>query len=131
MQNGGTIYERTEVTEIEERDDGIYVHTANGTIKARKSVVIGVHHASFKLLPAQSDHHPFYTYVCTTAPLEVDLTELLPSDHPVYDTQFQIDYYRGVSKNRLLLVVKAREVAGALKNLSIPIRRINKGFPAT
>lgn len=103
LQNGGTIYERTEVTEIEERDDGIYVHTANGTIKARKSVVIGVHHASFKLLPQHNQTTiPFYTYVCTTAPLEVDLTELLPSDHPVYDTQFQIDYYRGVSKNRLL-----------------------------
>ena len=27
---------------------------------------------------------------------------MLPTDLPVYDTQFQIDYYRGVSKNRLL-----------------------------
>src|SRR5690606_26713610 len=42
------------------------------------------------------------TYVCTTAPLEVNLKELLPTDAPVYDTQFQIDYYRGVSQNRIL-----------------------------
>lgn len=103
IQNGGTIYERTEVIEISEQADGIYVRTANGTIKARKSVVIGVHHASFKLLQEKSQTTiPFYTYVSTTAPLEVDLKEILPQDHPVYDTQFQIDYYRGVSQNRLL-----------------------------
>lgn len=103
IQNGGTIYERTEVIEISEQTDGIYVHTANGIIKARKSVVIGIHHASFKLLQEKSQTTiPLYTYVSTTAPLEVDLTELLPKDHAVYDTQFQIDYYRGVSQNRLL-----------------------------
>ncbi|WP_343598480.1 FAD-dependent oxidoreductase [Acinetobacter sp.] len=103
IQNGGTIYERTEVVEISEQADGIYVSTRHGTIKARKSVVIAVHHASFKLLQEKSQTTiPFYTYVSTTAPLEVDLKEILPQDHPVYDTQFQIDYYRGVSQNRLL-----------------------------
>ena len=102
-QNGGKIYEQTEVLSVEERDDGVYVTTTQGVIKARKSVVMGVHHASFKLLKQNNQTTiPFYTYVCTTAPLEVDLKELLPTDAPVYDTQFQIDYYRGVSKNRLL-----------------------------
>lgn len=102
-KNGGKIYEQTEVLSVEEREDGIYVTTSGGVIKARKSVVMGVHHASFKLLKEHNQTTiPFYTYVCTTAPLEVDLKELLPSDAPVYDTQFQIDYYRGVSKNRLL-----------------------------
>ena len=102
-QNGGTIYEQTEVQSIQERADGIYVTTAQGVIKARKSVVMGVHHASFKLLEERNQTTiPFYTYVCTTAPLALDLKELLPTDLPVYDTQFQIDYYRGVSKNRLL-----------------------------
>ncbi|WOE31032.1 MULTISPECIES: FAD-dependent oxidoreductase [unclassified Acinetobacter] len=102
-QQGGKIYEQTEVIRIDERDDAIYVHTAHGVIKARQSVVIAVHHGSFKLLETQQQTTiPFYTYVCTTAPLEVDLKQLLPTDAPVYDTQFQIDYYRGVSKNRLL-----------------------------
>lgn len=102
-KNGGKVYEQTEVTVVEEREDGIYVTTTSGVIKARKSVVMGVHHASFKLLQKNNQTTiPFYTYVCTTAPLEVDLKELLPTDAPVYDTQFQIDYYRGVSQNRLL-----------------------------
>lgn len=102
-KNGGKVYEQTEVTVVEEREDGIYVTTTSSVIKARKSVVMGVHHASFKLLQKNNQTTiPFYTYVCTTAPLEVDLKELLPTDAPVYDTQFQIDYYRGVSQNRLL-----------------------------
>lgn len=102
-KNGGKVYEQTEVTVVEEREDGVYVTTSSGVIKARKSVVMGVHHASFKLLQKNNQTTiPFYTYVCTTAPLEVDLKELLPTDAPVYDTQFQIDYYRGVSQNRLL-----------------------------
>lgn len=102
-QNAGKIYEQTEVLSVEEREDGIYVSTATGMIKARKSVVICVHHASFKLLKRNAQTTiPFYTYVCTTAPLEVELESLLPTDAPVYDTQFQIDYYRGVSQNRLL-----------------------------
>jgi hypothetical protein len=88
---------------VEEREDGIYVLTSGGMIKARKSAVIGVHHAAFKLLQEHNQTTiPFYTYVCTTAPLEMDLNEILSSDAPVYDTQFQIDYYRGVSQNRLL-----------------------------
>ncbi len=102
-QHAGRVFEQTEVTKIEEKNDGIYVSTQTGVIKAKKSVVLGVHHASFQLL--QEDNQttiPFYTYVCTTAPLSVDLKEILPQDTPVYDTQFQIDYYRGVSQNRLL-----------------------------
>lgn len=102
-QNGGQVFEQTEVVSVEEREDGIYVTTISGVIKARKSVVMGVHHASFKLLQKNNQTTiPFYTYVCTTAPLEVNLKELLPTDAPVYDTQFQIDYYRGVSQNRIL-----------------------------
>ncbi|WP_130803704.1 NAD(P)/FAD-dependent oxidoreductase [Acinetobacter ihumii] len=102
-QQGGQVYEHTEVISMQEREDGIYVETTNGCIKARKSVVLAVHHASFKLLQEKNQTTiPFYTYVCTTAPLEIEINELLPHDHPVYDTQFQIDYYRGVSKNRLL-----------------------------
>jgi len=102
-KNGGIVYEQTEVIAIEEAEDGVYVRTATGTVKARKSVVMAVHHASFKLLPQKKQTTlPFYTYVSTTAPLELDIHELLPEEHPVYDTQFQIDYYRPVTQNRLL-----------------------------
>ncbi|MEB3767042.1 FAD-dependent oxidoreductase [Acinetobacter sp. MD2] len=102
-QNGGQVFEQTEVIELKTQADGIYVKTAQGVIKARKSVVLAVHHASFKLL--ESHNHttiPLFTYVCTTSPLEIDLKELIPADYAVYDTQFALDFYRGVSKNRLL-----------------------------
>ena len=34
-QNGGSVYEQTEVISIEEKEDGIYVHTANAVVKAK------------------------------------------------------------------------------------------------
>ncbi|MDQ8951698.1 FAD-binding oxidoreductase [Acinetobacter rudis] len=102
-KNNGKVYEQTEVQSIEEKADGLYVKTGNAIIKARKSVILAVHHASFKLLPENKKTTiPFYTYVGTTAPLELEVSKLLPFGHPVYDTQFQIDYYRPVTKNRLL-----------------------------
>lgn len=102
-KNGGQVFEQTEVIELKTQADGVYVHTTHGVIKARKSVVLAVHHASFKLL--ESHNHttiPLFTYVCTTATLEIDLKEIIPSGYAVYDTQFALDFYRGVPKNRLL-----------------------------
>ncbi len=81
-------------------------------------MVLAVHHASFKLLSQQNNTTiPFYTYVATTAPLELDTKELLPFGHPVYDTQFQIDYYRPVFNNRLFLVAKALAHVGGQRKL--------------
>lgn len=103
LQNKGTVYENTEVTSIKEEPDCTVVETVNGTVKARKAVVVAVHHNSFQLLSEKADTTiPFYTYVGVTKPLDIDLDALLPTGYPVYDTQLQIDYYRGVSKNRLL-----------------------------
>lgn len=103
LKNGGKIYEQTGVERIEEKEDGIYVHTLTGVIKATKSVVIAVHHSSFKLLDENKQTTiPFYTYVATTKPLNISIKEILPYESPVYDTQLQIDYYRPVKQNRLL-----------------------------
>lgn len=128
---GGAVYEQTEVIGIEEKPDGIYVRTANAVIKARKSVVLAVHHASFKLLPDNKQTTiPFYTYVSTTAPLEVDVKTLLPFEHPVYDTQFQIDYYRPVSNNRLLFGGQGTGTCWtAEKTLNYLTHRIQTVFP--
>lgn len=130
-QNGGSVYEQTEVISIEEKADGIYVHTANAVVKAKKSVVLAVHHASFKLLSEQNNTTiPFYTYVATTAPLELDTKELLPFGHPVYDTQFQIDYYRPVFNNRLLFGGQGTGTCwGPEKTLNYLEHRIHTVFP--
>ncbi len=103
LQYGGTVHEDTEVLEIAQGPQGAQAVTANGLITARKALVLAVHHTSFRFL--SHDKHttvPFYTYVGVTAPLDIDTAELLPSDMAVYDTQFQIDYYRAVPRNRLL-----------------------------
>ncbi|SDB81811.1 NAD(P)/FAD-dependent oxidoreductase [Acinetobacter boissieri] len=103
LHNGGTVYENTAVTSISEQSDCTIVETAHGTIKARQAVVMAVHHASFELLEEKPNTTiPFFTYVGVTKPLDINLGEILPKSYPVYDTQLQIDYYRGVSKNRLL-----------------------------
>ncbi|WP_235985913.1 NAD(P)/FAD-dependent oxidoreductase [Acinetobacter baretiae] len=103
LKNNGSVYENTTVTSIHEQNDCTYVNTTEGTIKAKKAVVMAVHHSSFQLLEnSPNTTIPFFTYVGVTKPLDVDLEQILPKKYPVYDTQLQIDYYRGVSKNRLL-----------------------------
>lgn len=130
-QNGGSVYEQTEVISIEEKADGIYVQTPHAMVKAKKSVVLAVHHASFKFLPEQKQTTiPFYTYVSTTAPLDLDIKQLLPFEHPVYDTQFQIDYYRPVTDNRLLFGGQGTGSCwGAEKTLNYLQQRIHTVFP--
>ena len=63
----GIVYEQTEVIAIEEAEDGVYVRTATGTVKARKSVVMAVHHASFKLLPQKNRRR--FPSILTLVPL--------------------------------------------------------------
>ena len=101
--NGGAVHEGTEVLELYETPDGIVATTANGAITVRKSVVLALHHATFRLLEGVGGTTvPFFTYVGVTAPLDQGTAALMPADMPVYDTQFQIDYYRTVRNNRLL-----------------------------
>ncbi len=133
-QNGGVIYESTEVTEVapfNEQTEGIQVITSGGVIKARKGVVLSVHSSSFKLLKERNQTTvPFYTYVSTTAPLEVDVKTLLPTEHAVYDTQLQIDYYRAVTNNRLLFGGQGTGSCWGLeKTQRYLLNRINTVFP--
>lgn len=103
LTHGGRIFENTCALSVDEQADGVYIKTEQGVIKAKKGVVLAVHSSTFELLKENRQTTiPFYTYVGVTAPLDIDTKELLPYDHPVYDTQLQIDYYRSVSKNRLL-----------------------------
>lgn len=103
VQQGGVVHEKTEVLEVEQTPQGAVAITPGGTICARKALVLAVHAGTFQFLQGQSATTvPFYTYVGVTTPLQGDIGQLLPSDMAVYDTQFQIDYYRAVRRNRLL-----------------------------
>ncbi|MBU9342010.1 FAD-dependent oxidoreductase [Burkholderia multivorans] len=101
--NGGGLYECTEVLELDETPAGVVATTPGGTITARKGVVLALHNTTFRLFDdGAATTVPFFTYVSVTAPLDVDVASLMPAGMPVYDTQFQIDYYRPVRGNRLL-----------------------------
>lgn len=101
--NGGALYEGTEVLSLDETPQGVVATTPGGTITARRGVVLALHNTTFRLLDdGAATTVPFFTYVSVTKPLDVDLAELMPAGMPVYDTQFQIDYYRPVRGNRLL-----------------------------
>ncbi|WP_302356842.1 MULTISPECIES: FAD-binding oxidoreductase [Alcaligenes] len=103
VQHGGRVYEGSPVEEIEQTEKGALAITPGGTILARQALVLAVHDTTSQFLPTQSNTTvPFYTYVGVTEPLECPVSELLPTDRAVYDTQFQIDYYRAVRQNRLL-----------------------------
>ncbi|RBH37990.1 FAD-dependent oxidoreductase, partial [Pseudomonas sp. MWU13-2860] len=101
--NGGALFEGTEVLELDETPSGVVATTQGGTITARKGVVLALHNTTFRLLDdGAATTVPFFTYVSVTAPLDVDVATLMPAGMPVYDTQFQIDYYRPVRGDRLL-----------------------------
>ncbi|ORJ24170.1 NAD(P)/FAD-dependent oxidoreductase [Rouxiella badensis] len=103
VTNGGTVHEQSEVIRLEETDKGVRVHTPQGSILARRGVILAVHSATYTLLAQDnSTTIPFYTYVGTTCPVEGGTRSLLPTGKAVYDTQFQIDYYRPVRNERLL-----------------------------
>ena len=99
---GGRVYEGTSVEAIEQEAGGTTVVTTQGTIRVRKGVVLAVHGSTFRFLEGSPTTVPFYTYVSVTEPLD-DAAGLIPSDYAVYDTQLQVDYYRVVRNNRLLL----------------------------
>lgn len=102
IKNGGSIYENAEVLHIDETPKGVLVRTAQGTVLAKKGVILAVHHATFKLLSDINSTIPFYSYVGVTHPIEGGHKSLLPSLYPIYDTQLQIDYFRPVRKERIL-----------------------------
>lgn len=100
---GARIHEQTAVQDIVQTPAGTVAITEGATITARRALVLAVHHTTFQFLSGlHTTTVPFYTYVGVTPPLPVPVSQLLPSDMAVYDTQFQIDYYRAVRHNRLL-----------------------------
>ncbi|KVU68621.1 FAD-dependent oxidoreductase [Burkholderia ubonensis] len=121
--NGGELYEGTEVLELDE--------TPSGTITARKGVVLALHNTTFRLLDdGGATTVPFFTYVSVTAPLDVDVATLMPAGMPVYDTQFQIDYYRPVRGNRLLFGGQGTGTCWAQPDVdAYLLTRLNTVFP--
>ncbi|MCA3931453.1 FAD-dependent oxidoreductase, partial [Burkholderia sp.] len=129
--NGGALFEGTEVLELDETPAGVVATTPGGTITARKGVVLALHNTTFRLLDdGAATTVPFFTYVSVTAPLDVDVATLMPAGMPVYDTQFQIDYYRPVRGNRLLFGGQGTGTCWAQPDVNAYLlTRLNTVFP--
>lgn len=101
--HGGKIYENSKAVELTETPQGIRISTPQGSVLARKAVVLGVHHATADLLNQNlSTTLPLYSYVGVTNTDQNAVQDLMPTQMAVYDTQFQIDYYRTVGNSRFL-----------------------------
>lgn len=129
--NGGAVYEETKVLELAESTRGVVAVTPGGTVTARKGVVLGVHGATSGLSNnGAATTLPFFTYVGVTAPLEVDVATLMPAGMPLYDTQFQIDYYRPVRGNRMLFGGHGTGTCMAQPDVNAYLlKRLNAVFP--
>lgn len=103
VRHGGTLFENSEIESLEETADGVVAHTSGGSVRARKGVIVAVHDSVSRfqssLLPTAV---PIYTYVSVTKPIPGGVEALLPTGIAVYDTQFQIDYFRRVADERIL-----------------------------
>ncbi len=129
--NGGAVYEETKVLDLADTPRGVVAVTPRGTITARQGVVLAVHGAASGLFfDGGATTLPFFTYVGVTAPLDMDVATLMPAGMPVYDTQFQIDYYRPVRGNRVLFGGQGTGTCLAQPDVNAYLlKRLNAVFP--
>ncbi|QNT78095.1 NAD(P)/FAD-dependent oxidoreductase [Entomobacter blattae] len=100
VKEGGRIFENSVVQAVEKTENGFVVKTPHGQARAKKAVILGVHHATSGLLgQILPTTMPLYSYVGLTAPVEGLADSLMPTHKAVYDTSFQIDYFRPVNAN--------------------------------
>jgi glycine/D-amino acid oxidase-like deaminating enzyme len=101
-QNGGRIFEQSEVLRIEHGENPA-VHTADGVMRAKKVVLAGNAYLGRaeprlfgRVIPAGS-------YIISTEALGDELgSELLPQDHAACDQKIGLDYFRLSADKRLL-----------------------------
>ncbi|OAT25445.1 D-amino acid oxidase family protein [Proteus myxofaciens ATCC 19692] len=131
VENGASIYEFTKALDIQQTPSCAIITTEEGIITAKKGVVVAVHNTTFQFLSGVTGTTvPFYTYVGVTPPLRIDIKTLLPTDMAVYDTQFQIDYYRAVRSNRLLFGGQGTGTSWSPKKINdYLLERIGTVFP--
>lgn len=100
---GGTIFEQSRVTRVEDAEGSPIVHTKNGRIKCKTLVLCGNAYLGDAVPELAPRVMPVSTQVMATEPLTDELAhELLPSDSCVEDVRYILDYYRLSADKRLL-----------------------------
>ena len=127
---GGTIYEGSAVTRVEEGSK-VKLHTNNGSVSADFVMVAGNAYLGGLIPKLQQKAIPCGTQVIATAPLSVELQrQLLPQDNCIEDCNYLLDYYRLSGDGRLLYgggVTYGDREPGKIEALIVP--NMLKTFP--
>lgn len=100
---GGTIYENSRVTRIENISSDPLIHTEHGSVRCATLALCGNAYLGTAVPELSPRVMPVSTQVMATEPLNDSLAkELLPSDSCVEDVRYILDYYRLSADNRLL-----------------------------
>jgi len=100
---GGTIYERSRVSHIEDITSKPIVHTDSGQVRCKTLVLCGNAYLGKSVPLLEPRVMPVSTQVMATEPLDDDLAaRLLPTDSCVEDVRYILDYYRLSADKRLL-----------------------------
>ncbi|MBX2824585.1 MAG: FAD-binding oxidoreductase [Gammaproteobacteria bacterium] len=100
---GGTIYEQSPVSHIDQSSAQPVVHTAQGEIHCKTLVLCGNAYLGDAVPQLTSRVMPVSTQIITTEILpDSTARTLLPTDHCVEDVRYILDYFRLTADNRLL-----------------------------
>lgn len=100
---GGTIYEHSPVTRVEQRGGRVVVATAAGSVTANAVLLCGNAYLG-NVVPELTDRvMPVSTQMMATEPLgEARAHDLLPTGMCVEDVRYILDYFRLSADNRLI-----------------------------
>lgn len=102
-QNGGTIYEMSEVTSLETEGATKRVKTNSGTVECKTIVLCGNAYLGYLVPELEHRVMPVSTQIIATAPLSDELAnQLLPTDVCVEDARYILDYFRLSGDKRML-----------------------------
>lgn len=100
---GGTIFERSPVTKVEQDANGAIVHTAKGRVRAKTAIICGNAYLGNVVPELTSRVMPVSTQMMATEPLgEERARALLPTDMCVEDVRYILDYFRLSADHRLI-----------------------------
>lgn len=100
---GGTIYEQTHVTRVDNIETSPVVITESAEVRCKTLVICGNAYLGQSVPVLAPRVMPVSTQVLATEPLPEDLaSELLPGDACVEDVRYILDYYRLSADRRML-----------------------------
>ena len=126
---GAVIYEKTEVTHIEEGDTVIF-RTKLGRVEAQHGILAG--NGYLPLIAKQVNRHvmPINSFIGATEPLPERWREILAEDIAVADSKFVVNYYRFSEDHRFLFGGRENYSIGFPQDIKGPLKaRMLKLFP--